>query len=157
MSYGRFGCAFLGILLFANFFSIGRAGVFDWTLGIDGLFNDPARWTHVSGGGNTTPPPGAGDSANFDVPGAYEVTFKTVASPFTTSFLGVSDGNVTFASDGVSSATYIVTGGGSGGDASLLGGELTLDGLDLQVADRLSTQGNSTLNIQNGSHVIAQE
>jgi hypothetical protein len=118
----------------------------EWTNAVDGDFGDPANWT----GGV----PGAGDSATFDVPGTYTVTFDNDPNPLTNPVenqdLLVSDGTVTFESglDGV--YTYHLT--GAGGDV-VVGSGATLNLGDADHALNLIADDDLQVN-QGGLHVL---
>jgi T5SS/PEP-CTERM-associated repeat protein len=79
---------------------------FSWSVAQNGLFNTPANWTPAG------PPTTSADTAEFNLNGAYTVTFQTNV---TNSLFGVDNGSVTFA---LSGTTYTPVASGNG---SLIG------------------------------------
>jgi hypothetical protein len=127
-----------------------------WTTGVDGDFGDPAMWT----GGV----PGATDSATFNVPGAYIVTFDNdpnpLSNPVQNQDLNISVGSVTFVSGLDGTYTYHLTGAG-GDDVNLTSGMLILgtigSPLHLTADDDIVIRGNGIMLVNAGSVVNAAD
>ena len=118
-----------------------------WKAAASGTFSTGANWTDGSA-------PGAGDTAQFSVAGAYTVTFTT--SP-TNQDLYATAGTVTFVSFG-GTQTYSLTGAGGNWDigvqaATLNLGTATTNKINLVAGDLVYVNSGGTLNIKFGSTV----
>jgi len=124
------------------------AATYEWTNPFSGNYFDSFRWTLVSGSGS--PPPASADTALFNEPGTYTVTFTSGGVTKTDTF-NVTAGNVTFRrSSTTQAAVYSVQEGNVSGGSTLTIGE-NLRPLGLDAAD-FSVQ-NATVDIRSGSDV----
>ncbi|MHC4996993.1 MAG: autotransporter outer membrane beta-barrel domain-containing protein [Planctomycetota bacterium] len=132
----------------------GWGATFEWSKNLDGAFEDPTKWTLVSGVGSA--PPNIGDIALFNEPtGSYTVTLNSNSGPFAADVLRVVDGTVELAGAGFSPVLSIKTGGA---DVEVTGGSsLTVDGtaanLRLNIGDRLTVNDVSNLQVRQGADI----
>jgi hypothetical protein len=121
-----------------------------WYSGDSGPFNQNNLWS------DTSWPSSSSDTAAFNVPGSYTVTFPSL-SP-TNQDLFVNQGTVTFASSG-GPQTYTLTQSGGDSTANLSGGTFTLgtseNPLSIAAANRTWVQTGGTMNVKYGSHLTA--
>ena len=106
----------------------------DWTAATGGSYTNAANWDGFDIPNDTT------ESARFDNPGDFDITLPAGVTTNVDNFL-VDDGNVRFASDGVTAATY-----STAGDVIFGGGDLTLT--------RVAGAGDAHLNVANLLQVI---
>ena len=115
-----------------------------------GLWDTNTNWVN-----NTAPV--SGDSVTFNLPSTYTVTFNPFAQIATLQDLTVSDGLVTFTSNGTPSSALQVR-YGSDPDVLLNGGGLVLgtsgNPFDLIADDELTVQNGSQLSVNFGSEVL---
>src|SRR6478672_925017 len=127
-----------------------------WTTASSGNYSNAANWTLVSGSGS--PPPVAGDTADFNQAGTYTVTFNANAA---SDVLSDTAGTVTFTSNNSTVRTYSLTTGGA--DASITGSSTVLNlgivgfPMALSVGDNLTVNSGGTLNVRAGSSVTASD
>jgi T5SS/PEP-CTERM-associated repeat protein len=127
---------------------VAAASEFEWTSAVSGNYIDAAKWTRTSG--VTSAPPVAGDTANFNELGPYNITFSASAASNT---LNVTAGNVTFLGTGaVRTYALAIAANVNSGSVLTLGTSL-LNPLNLTVNGVLDVESNATLNVKYGSVV----
>jgi len=121
------------------------ADTFEWTDPNDGNFDDPSNWTVTNGAG--PPPPGIGDTVEFNETGSYSVTFTQNE---VSDLLNVTAGDATFLSDSAAVRFYSLSDGAA--DANISGGNLTIGQIGNPVSLGLGDPFGSALRIGDGAN-----
>lgn len=129
------------------------AATFEWRVGADGEYDDPDDWELVSGSGS--PPPGVGDTAEFNLPAVFEVGMQSeiVGKTWDLDKILVTGGVVTIAANHLfnnvteTSAINLTTGEA---DIEVDGGHLIIDENTAGSGDSLTVTVGDDLLIREG-------